>query len=247
VIQYGDTLLGISRRFGTDVNTLVALNNIWNPNWIYAGTTLCLPGTTLPGQAAVAQLALQVTYSYTPTDDENAWPMAQTKRLADLPLLWLTRRSEDQPGYLLVSVGPTEPLAALRISETQTITPIVPPPSPLSCPSEPITVLGDPGLIAEDLTMWLESADGVGYPVEITHLAHANDVSDLSRCYYGPNSEAFAMAIWGPAREGEGYRVVMVLTKQGFGPPSHTHAGSCGQWGAGGWYYGFLRAWYGCP
>lgn len=43
VIQPGDTLSGIAARFGTTVSTLSSLNNIADPNKIYAGTTIRVP------------------------------------------------------------------------------------------------------------------------------------------------------------------------------------------------------------
>lgn len=39
-VRWGDTLWGISRRFGVSIATIVRLNRIANPNLIYAGTTL---------------------------------------------------------------------------------------------------------------------------------------------------------------------------------------------------------------
>ena len=42
-VVWGDTLSGIARRYGTTVNTLVKLNNIKNPNLIYAGQKLKIP------------------------------------------------------------------------------------------------------------------------------------------------------------------------------------------------------------
>jgi nucleoid-associated protein YgaU len=36
----GDTLFKIATRYGTTVTALQQLNNIWNPNWIYAGQVL---------------------------------------------------------------------------------------------------------------------------------------------------------------------------------------------------------------
>jgi LysM repeat protein len=39
-VCYGDTLFKIATRFGTTVASLQYLNNIWNPNWIYAGQVL---------------------------------------------------------------------------------------------------------------------------------------------------------------------------------------------------------------
>ena len=41
-IQKGDTLSRIARRYNTTVNEIVALNNIQNPNLIYAGTTIII-------------------------------------------------------------------------------------------------------------------------------------------------------------------------------------------------------------
>ena len=43
-VQYGDTLSGIAWRFGTDFWTLAQYNGISNPNWIYAGQWLRVPG-----------------------------------------------------------------------------------------------------------------------------------------------------------------------------------------------------------
>ena len=42
-IQRGDTLSGIAARFNTSVEALMALNNIANANWIYAGQLLQIP------------------------------------------------------------------------------------------------------------------------------------------------------------------------------------------------------------
>lgn len=44
VVQPGDTLSAIAVRFGTTVQALVALNNIANPNLIYVGQVLTIPG-----------------------------------------------------------------------------------------------------------------------------------------------------------------------------------------------------------
>jgi LysM repeat protein len=46
MVQPGDTLSRIAVRFGTTVQELVVLNNLSNPNLIYAGQTLKIPGET---------------------------------------------------------------------------------------------------------------------------------------------------------------------------------------------------------
>ncbi|MCA1839825.1 MAG: LysM peptidoglycan-binding domain-containing protein, partial [Actinobacteria bacterium] len=49
-IRWGDTLTSIARKFGTTVDALVKLNHISNPDRIYAGNKLKIPGVgTLPG------------------------------------------------------------------------------------------------------------------------------------------------------------------------------------------------------
>ena len=51
-IQWGDTLSGLAQRYGTDVQTLARLNNIADPNLIYAGANLILPPSGGAGSTA---------------------------------------------------------------------------------------------------------------------------------------------------------------------------------------------------
>jgi LysM repeat protein len=44
-VRFGDTLNSISRLYGVSVQALMAANNIYNPNLIFAGQTLCIPGS----------------------------------------------------------------------------------------------------------------------------------------------------------------------------------------------------------
>jgi LysM repeat protein len=48
VVQSGDTLSAIAARYGTTVNELVSLNGLMNPNLIYVGQVLQLPGGASP-------------------------------------------------------------------------------------------------------------------------------------------------------------------------------------------------------
>jgi LysM repeat protein len=43
-VRRGDTLSGIARHYGVSVNSLMQANNIWDPNRIYRGQVLCIPG-----------------------------------------------------------------------------------------------------------------------------------------------------------------------------------------------------------
>lgn len=42
-VRYGDTLAGIARYYGTTWPAIAAANNLWNPNYIYAGQVLGIP------------------------------------------------------------------------------------------------------------------------------------------------------------------------------------------------------------
>jgi LysM repeat protein len=72
VVQAGDTLSAIARRFETTVAVLLELNNLANPNVIYVGQTLVVrtsaatptPGTTVP--EATATSAPTATVAATP-------------------------------------------------------------------------------------------------------------------------------------------------------------------------------------
>lgn len=48
VVQRGDTLYSIARRFGTTYQVLAAINGIANPRLIYVGQRLIIPGSSLP-------------------------------------------------------------------------------------------------------------------------------------------------------------------------------------------------------
>jgi LysM repeat protein len=43
IVRYGDTLYSIAWRYGTTVWALVVANHLPNPNWIFAGQSLCIP------------------------------------------------------------------------------------------------------------------------------------------------------------------------------------------------------------
>ncbi len=47
-VQAGQTLAWIAQYYGVNVWTLAQVNNIWNPNQIYSGQQLCIPGGYAP-------------------------------------------------------------------------------------------------------------------------------------------------------------------------------------------------------
>jgi lysozyme len=42
-VRYGETLYSIARHYGVSVDAIADANNIYNPNWIYAGQVLHIP------------------------------------------------------------------------------------------------------------------------------------------------------------------------------------------------------------
>ena len=63
----GDTLYRIAARFGTTVAALVQANNIVNPNLIYVGQVLKIPGGTAPGPQPTPVPGTQPTQPPAPT------------------------------------------------------------------------------------------------------------------------------------------------------------------------------------
>jgi len=58
IVRYGENLTGIAARYGTTVSAIVRLNGIINPNWIYAGQRLVIPGqpSTPPNPPATSRI-----------------------------------------------------------------------------------------------------------------------------------------------------------------------------------------------
>ncbi|NOZ72501.1 MAG: peptidoglycan DD-metalloendopeptidase family protein [Chloroflexi bacterium] len=70
MVKPGDTLLGISERYGVTVEALMAANNLSNPDFIYEGQTLLLPSTT-------SQLTSLPTTAYQMQPGESVFQIAR--------------------------------------------------------------------------------------------------------------------------------------------------------------------------
>jgi LysM repeat protein len=83
VVESGDTLSGIARRYGTDVQSLIDVNGISDPNMLSIGQQLKLPrgarGGSADAAAAVepAAAASAGPRSYTLEDGDSLWSLAQ--------------------------------------------------------------------------------------------------------------------------------------------------------------------------
>jgi murein DD-endopeptidase MepM/ murein hydrolase activator NlpD len=77
-IVYGDTLSAIAQKYGTSVAEIAEMNNIVNPDIIYAGDYLTIPGDNPADQTAIisgATLATPVNAS-TIVNTPKATPVA---------------------------------------------------------------------------------------------------------------------------------------------------------------------------
>ena len=61
-MQWGDSLSSIAYRYGITVEALMAANGLTNPNFIYAGQTLVIPGASSAPPPASAAPPPAVTY-----------------------------------------------------------------------------------------------------------------------------------------------------------------------------------------
>lgn len=70
-IKGGDTLIAIAAIYNTTYQTLAQLNNIVNPNLIYPGQALKVPGTSQPASTATPQPSTQQPSTHTVQAGEN--------------------------------------------------------------------------------------------------------------------------------------------------------------------------------
>lgn len=74
IVQRGDTLYSVARRFGTTYQALAAANGIRNPRLIYVGQRLIIPGSSTPGPTPTPTPPSQRVYIVRPGD--TLWSIA---------------------------------------------------------------------------------------------------------------------------------------------------------------------------
>jgi LysM repeat protein len=96
VVQRGDTLYSIARRYGTTVEAIAMLNRIANPSRIYAGQRLIIPGGTAPtpppsGQVHVVQRG-ETLYSIARRYGTTVWAIAIANHLPNPNVIYAGQR-----------------------------------------------------------------------------------------------------------------------------------------------------------
>lgn len=275
-VQLGDTLTGIAKRFAVSYPDLLALNRgrIRNPDYILTGQILCLPTAAVAGTNASlpgSKLVLEVLYQYTPTEAEKTITLArggllgkrvvyplqvmepvtaisQTEEIATAfqetppPVLVGVRKSDGtSPTYTLLAINRPAILASLGVSETIPITE-----NSQGLAARPIKdLLGTPEVQSMALTVYLEEEGGVRFPFFVDTVDALPTFTDFQGSYMGVGrNDRLAFALF-PTSSGE-YRLVIRLSGSGFGPPNVGRRLRCDAWRRSGWWFRFLRSYYGC-
>jgi LysM repeat protein len=124
VVRSGDTLYSIARRFGTTVNAIVSPNRIVNPNLIYVGQRLQIPGQESPSPPSntcvyvvkSGDTLTRIALAYRTT----VWALTIANNLANPSFIWVGQR-----------------LVIPNCSQGDTAAPTPPPPNPTPGPPTP--------------------------------------------------------------------------------------------------------------
>ncbi len=82
VVHYGDTLYSIAYRYHTTVYELMKLNGLYNPNYIYAGQTLCVcAGAPIPMGFLYTVQPHETLYSIAARYGWSVWYLASVNHL----------------------------------------------------------------------------------------------------------------------------------------------------------------------
>ncbi len=140
IVRRGDTLHLIALRFGTTVNTIASLNRLSNPNFIYVGQRLQLPGGGAPAPAPTTS-----TCTYVVKRGDNltqialvhrttVWALTLANNLANPSFIWVGQRLTI-PGC---SQAPTPAPTPRPPAPTPTPTPLLtaPAPTPTATPRQ---------------------------------------------------------------------------------------------------------------
>lgn len=131
VVRSGDTLVTIARRLGTAVNAIVSLNRILNPDLIYVGQRLQIPGSGAPVQPSntciyvvkAGDTLSKIALAYRTT----VWAITIANNLANPSFIWVGQRLVipgcSGNGGPTPTPPPTTPTTGPGVSPTPTVTP----------------------------------------------------------------------------------------------------------------------------
>jgi LysM repeat protein len=163
IVRPGDTLWDIAIAHDTTVASLVALNQIGNPNLIQVGQRLLVRGDA-PAPAAAAPVAHPGTYVVAAGD--TLWDVAIAHGTTIAALVQANRIAD--PSFIRIG-------QSLLIPGTASSAPAVAPPAPKPAPPAPVATTVHVVVAGDTL-----SAIASRYGVTITAIASANQLADPS-------------------------------------------------------------------
>jgi LysM repeat protein len=96
IVQWGDTLYSIARRYGTSVEAIALQNRIANPSRIYAGQRLVISGGTTPPVPPYTQIhvvrAGETLYSIARRYGSTYWAIAMANHLINPNVIYVGQR-----------------------------------------------------------------------------------------------------------------------------------------------------------
>ncbi len=140
IVQRGDTVASIARRYGITINAIVTANNIQNPNRIFVGQRLVIPTTAPPTATFVPPTATTAPPTATPIPPTStSVPPTPTTALPTSTAIPPTATSVPPTATLVAptstSVPPTATTAPPTVTPVPpTLTPMPPTPSPTLAP-----------------------------------------------------------------------------------------------------------------
>jgi putative chitinase len=161
IVRPGDTLWDIAIAHDTTVASLVALNQIGNPNLIQVGQRLLVRGDA-PAPAAAAPVAHPGTYVVAAGD--TLWDVAIAHGTTIAALVQANRIAD--PSFIRIG-------QSLLIPGTASSAPAVAPPAPKPAPPAPVATTVHVVVAGDTL-----SAIASRYGVTITAIASANQLAD---------------------------------------------------------------------
>jgi len=146
VVQRGDTLGAIAARYGTTVNYLVSLNGLMNPNLIYVGQVLQVPGGASPVPPAADTCVYWVKAGDTLTKialqyGTTVWAIAIENNLANPSFIYVGQQLVIPGCGSTATPTPTTPsqsaATATPTTKPPTSTPTTAPSAPTATPKPP--------------------------------------------------------------------------------------------------------------
>jgi LysM repeat protein len=261
-VRWGDTLAKIAAQRGLPLRDLLELNRgrVRNPDLIYAGQLLCVPAERratlqatyhfrLAGDASTRELLAQggylgriASYGVQHTDFFSTTFEITSTFAAFPPLLIGVRNGATATDYTLYVIGDGALLAPLVLTDTQALASVLPLDSGDGYTPD-IVELGAGRADRATVALHLETA-GVYFPFALTLMARFPTVERVLDVI-DQEMIAFAIAPAGPQYPAA-YYVVMRLKDDIVGPFGATRALNCSRWSGWGWFYRWLRGWYGC-